>query len=137
MSEKRKLPAAGIEKRRSTCPIASTLDIVGDRWSLLIIRDLLTDKTRYGELLASGEKIPTNILSDRLKRLERAGLVATSLYSEHPPRYEYRLTLEGRALEDTLIALARWGLRYIPGTVRGAFAQRASLTAKPRSPRPD
>ncbi len=70
-------PGAGPRSRRSACPMACTLDIVGDRWTLLVIRDLLTGKKRYSDFLASPEKIPTNILADRLRRLEREGLVPT------------------------------------------------------------
>jgi DNA-binding HxlR family transcriptional regulator len=98
--------------------VANTLEIVGDRWTLLIIRDLMAGKSRYGEFLASAEKIPSNILADRLKRLEREGLIARSLYSEHPPRSEYHLTAEGEELGWALDALATWGLRHFPGTVR-------------------
>ncbi len=103
---------------RSTCPVAHTLDLVGDRWSLLVIRDLLGGKRRYGDLLASNEHIPTNILAERLKRLERAGLLERVPYSEHPPRFEYRLTAEGRGLGRAVDALATWGLGHFPGTVR-------------------
>src|SRR3954470_815264 len=84
--------------RRSACPVACTLDLVGDRWTLLVVRDLLLGKTRFGDFLQSSEGIPTNILTERLKRLEEAGLITTSQYSEHPPRYEYHLTPEGREL---------------------------------------
>ena len=104
--------------RRSACPVACTLDIVGDRWTLLLIRDLLGGKKRYGEFLASAERIPTNILADRLKRLEREGLISRAPYSVHPPRDEYMLTAEGRALGHVVDALATWGLRHFPGTQR-------------------
>ncbi|MCC2627743.1 MAG: transcriptional regulator, HxlR family [Thermomicrobiales bacterium] len=85
------------EARRSLCPVACALDVVGDRWTLLVIRDLLGGKRRYGDFLASAEKIPTNILADRLKRLEREGLIARAPYSTRPPRDEYHLTPEGGA----------------------------------------
>jgi DNA-binding HxlR family transcriptional regulator len=104
--------------RRSACPVACALEVVGDRWTLLVIRDLFAGKKRYGELLASAEKIPTNILADRLKRLEREGLVSSAPYSEHPPRVEYHLTPEGRELGRALEALAAWGLKHFPGTTR-------------------
>ena len=110
-------PAVG-RSRRSTCAVASTLDIVGDRWTLLIIRDLLGGKSRYSEFLASAEKIPSNILADRLRRLEREGLIERSLYSEHPPRSAYHLTAEGQELGWAVDALATWGLRHFPGSVR-------------------
>jgi DNA-binding HxlR family transcriptional regulator len=106
------------EARRSLCPVACALDIVGDRWTLLIIRDLFGGKTRYGDFLASAEKIPTNILADRLKRLGREGLIARVPYSTRPPRMEYHLTPEGRELGRSVDALATWGLTHCPGTVR-------------------
>src|SRR5712692_8762812 len=78
------------------CPVACALDLVGDRWTLLVIRALLADKRRFGDFLTSPEHIPTNILADRLKRLERAGLIASVQYTERPPRFEYQLTASGR-----------------------------------------
>lgn len=102
--------------RRSSCAIANTLDLVGDKWSLLVIRDMLHGKKTYGELLASPEGIPTNILADRLKRLEEAGIISSAAYQERPPRYAYTLTGKGAALGDILLALVRWGKAYIPGT---------------------
>ncbi len=98
------------------CPLARALDIVGDRWTLLVVRDLLAGKRRYGHLLLSPERIPTNILAERLKRLEREGLVRRVPYSEHPPRVEYELTPEGRELGQALEVLARWGRKHFPGT---------------------
>jgi DNA-binding HxlR family transcriptional regulator len=108
------------DERRSTCPVACALDVVGDRWTLLLVRDLLRGKSRYSDFLGSPEHIPTNILADRLKRLEQEGLITSTPYSEHPRRFEYRLTDEGRALGRAVTALARWGLRHFPGTVRPA-----------------
>jgi len=104
------------EFKRSRCPIANMRDLVGDRWSLLVIRDMLHGKTTYGELLASPEGIPTNILADRLRRLEGAGVIERSPYRERPVRYAYRLTEKGAALGDVLLALVRWGKKHIPGT---------------------
>lgn len=101
---------------RSTCAIANTLDIVGDKWSLLVIRDLLHGKQTYGELLDSPEGIPTNLLADRLKRLEEAGIVTRSVYQERPVRYAYALTPKGADLGQVLLALVRWGRKHIPGT---------------------
>lgn len=100
---------------RSPCPVACTLDIVGDRWTLLVVRDLLAGKRRYGDLLGSAERIPTNILAERLKRLEREGLVRRVPYSEHPPRVEYEPTAAGRELGETLAVIARWGRKQFPG----------------------
>ncbi|HSQ04131.1 MAG TPA: helix-turn-helix domain-containing protein [Burkholderiales bacterium] len=102
--------------RRSACPVANTLDIVGDKWSLLIIRDMRYGKRTYGELADSPEGIPTNILADRLRRLEEAGIVLRSAYQDRPPRYAYTLTDKGRDLGELLQALVRWGKKHIPGT---------------------
>jgi DNA-binding HxlR family transcriptional regulator len=115
-------PAGGKARaRRSLCPVACALDVVGDRWTLLVIRDLFGGKRRYGDFLASAEKIPTNILADRLKRLEREGLIARVPYSTRPPRVEYHLTPEGRELGRAVDALATWGLKHCPGTVRSIW----------------
>jgi len=96
--------------------VACTLDLVGDKWSLLVVRDLLRGERTYGELQSSFEGIPTNILADRLRKLEDAGLISKSAYQEHPVRYTYGLTEKGRALGDVLLAIVRWGKKYIPGT---------------------
>lgn len=101
---------------RSACPLAGALDVLGDRWTLLIIRDLLRGRQRYGEFAEAGESIPTNILADRLVRLEEAGLVSSSLYQENPQRYAYALTERGRELKPVLAALALWGANHVPGT---------------------
>ena len=101
---------------RSPCAVACTLDLVGDKWSLLVVRDLLRGKVTFGELQNSPEGIPTNILAERLKRLEEAGLLAKSAYQDHPVRYAYGLTEKGKALGDVLLALVRWGQEHIPGT---------------------
>lgn len=103
------------EDFRSTCPVASLLDIVGDKWTLLVIRDLFLGKHRYGEFQASPEAIPTNILAERLKRLEAAGLVKKEYYQDNPPRAEYFLTSRGADLGPVLRAMRVWGEKYIPG----------------------
>ena len=102
--------------RRSDCPIAGALEVLGDRWTLLIVRDLLRGRSRYGEFAESPEGIPTNILAERLARLEAAGLVARTAYQRHPPRYAYHLTPTGADLRPVLAALAGWGLRHVTGT---------------------
>ncbi len=106
-------PAAA---RRSLCPIATTLEIIGDKWTLVVVRDLLTGKRRYGEFLASPEGIPTNILADRLKRLELEGLIEKQPYQQRPLRNEYVLTDKGTGLLPVLQEICRWGNRYFPGT---------------------
>ncbi|GAA5163101.1 helix-turn-helix domain-containing protein [Viridibacterium curvum] len=107
-----------VEGYRSTCPIANVLDIVGDKWTLLVVRDLLmAGKRRYGEFQESPEAIPTNILAERLKRLEAAGLVKKELYQENPPRAEYFITRKGADLGPVLEEMGRWGLKHLPGTM--------------------
>lgn len=103
-------------EQRSGCPISATLDIVGDRWTLIILRDLLTGKSRYSEFLESPEKITTNILADRLDKMEAAGLIAKSPYQQRPLRNAYTLTSKGRDLHPMLREMCRWANRHISGT---------------------
>jgi DNA-binding HxlR family transcriptional regulator len=98
--------------RRSRCPLSCSLDLLGDRWTLLVIRDLFGGKSRYGEFLESPEGIPTNILSERLQRLEDAGVIASKPYQQNPPRYAYSLTAKGKDLKPVLAALASWSMRH-------------------------
>jgi DNA-binding HxlR family transcriptional regulator len=102
---------------RSLCAVANSLDIVGDKWSLLVVRDLLHGKRTYGALVSSPERIPTNILAERLTRLESAGILIRTPYQQRPVRHEYSLTPKGRALGDVLLAFVRWGKQHIAGTV--------------------
>jgi DNA-binding HxlR family transcriptional regulator len=102
---------------RSPCAIANSLDIVGDKWSLLVVRDLLHGKRTYGELADSPERIPTNLLADRLKRLESAGIIVSTPYQQRPVRYAYTLTPKGKDLGGVLLAFVRWGKQHIPGTL--------------------
>lgn len=106
-----------MRSRRSKCPVACALDIIGDRWSLLVIRDLVRGKRRFAELAGSSEKIPTNILADRLKRLQEAGVIVAQRYSAHPPRVEYALTARGEDLRPILRAMVDWGVRHAGGRV--------------------
>ena len=115
--DKRPRSSAAKPFARSACAIANSLDIVGDKWTLLVVRDLLHGKRTYGELADSPERIPTNILAERLKRLEAAGIIVGNPYQERPTRYAYTLTPKGRALGDVLLAFVRWGKQHIPGTV--------------------
>jgi DNA-binding HxlR family transcriptional regulator len=101
---------------RSACPIATTLDLVGDKWTLILIRDMLTGKSRYGEFLGSPEGIPTNILANRLKRMEAAGLITKTPYQTHPRRNSYELTAKGRGLTPVLQSICHWANEFIPGT---------------------
>ncbi len=98
---------------RSDCPVASALDVIGDKWSLLIIRDLAYQKCTYGDLEKIQENITTNILADRLKKLVAYALIEKSLYQEKPKRYHYLLTHKGRALLPILLDLANWGKEHL------------------------
>lgn len=106
------------EDYRSSCPIACTLDLVGDRWTLLVLRDIFLGKTRYDEFLASPEKISTNILADRLRRLEAMGMVVKQPYGTHRKRMEYQLTERGQSIGPILDAMVKWGRDNVPGTER-------------------
>ena len=101
--------------RRSRCPVSCTLDVLGDRWSLLVVRDLMRGKHRFSEFAASSEGIPTNILADRLKRLRAKGIVRATRYSDRPPRLEYALTDKGEDLRPMMRAMVEWGVRHAGG----------------------
>ncbi len=105
-----------VRARRSVCPITNTLDVLGDKWTLLVVRDMFLGKKTYGEFLASPEGIPTNILADRLKRLEQHGIIDRTPYQQSPVRYAYRLTSKGQQLSPVINAIIEWGLDNIPGT---------------------
>ena len=95
------------------CPVAHTLDIVGERWTFLVLRDLLREGPRkFQDLETSLTGIGPNTLSARLKRLEEAGIVERRFYEQHPPRAEYVLTEKGRSLGPVLLALKKWGEKY-------------------------
>lgn len=117
---------------RSGCPIASTLDLVGDKWSLVIVRDMVTGKKRFGEFMASPEGIKTNILTNRLRRLEQAGLIERQAYQSHPVRFEYLLTERGEALLPVLQEMCRWANKYIPGTWVAPDSFMRQLENRPR-----
>ena len=101
---------------RSDCAVACTLDLIGDKWTLLIIRDLFFGKTRYKQFQDSDEKIPTNILASRLQKLEKAGLITRTPYQQNPVRYEYKLSKTGKSLKPVILAIANWGKEHITGT---------------------
>src|SRR5262247_483505 len=96
-----------------SCPVAKTLEVIGDRWTLLVVRDLLPGTRRFQDLLESLSGIAPNILSDRLRLMEEHGLVSRRMYSEHPPRAEYELTPKGKELGVIVGALAAWGSRHV------------------------
>lgn len=95
------------------CPVALTLDIIGERWTILILRDLfLNGARRFQDFQESMHGLAPNTLSARLKLLESSGLITRRLYSEHPPRAEYYLTDKGKSLGPILKALRNWGLEH-------------------------
>ena len=103
--------------RHTGCPIAFTLDVLGDRWTLLIIRDLIfMGKRYYGEFLESGEGIATNVLADRLSRLESEGIVSKRVDPKDKKKYLYQLTNKGEDLLPVLLELILWGATYDPKT---------------------
>ena len=102
--------------RRSPCPVACALDLFGDRWTLLVIRDLFLGKRRFDEFLASPEGIATNILTDRLRSLAKHELLERNADPEDGRRVIYELTARGRSTKDFLLPLARWGLAQCQGT---------------------
>jgi DNA-binding HxlR family transcriptional regulator len=96
------------------CSIARTLDVVGEWWTLLIVRDALRGSTRFEEFLgASG--MARGVLTARLRKLVEQGIMERVAYSEHPPRYQYVLTDKGRALSPVIGTLLEWGDTWVPG----------------------
>ena len=114
---------------RSKCPVSCVLDLLGDKWTLLLVRDLLLGKGTYTEFQQSPEGIPTNILAERLKRLQLAEIIEKLPYQERPLRYRYQLTEKGRDLYPVLSAMIDWGNRYVEGTISRAEIE-AMLAAK-------
>lgn len=103
--------------RRSACPISFSLDLFGDKWTLLVIRDLMFfGKRRYSELLKSSESIATNILAERLARLEAGGIIKRSPDPGRRGRHLYTLTDKGLDLIPVMLELAAWGATYDPKT---------------------
>src|SRR5437773_8505131 len=99
-----------VAERRSDCPLNATLEVLGDRWSLLIVRDLLfKERTTYKDFLAGGEGIATNVLADRLKRLEAAGVIEKGRDAADARRLVYRLTTKGLSLAPVLVEMIVWG----------------------------
>ena len=102
-------------KPRSACPVSYSLDVVGDKWTLLILRDMLFNgKTSYGEFLGSDEKIATNILADRLVVLESQGMISKAVAADKKSKFTYRLTEKGIDLLPLIVEFTLWGARYSP-----------------------
>ncbi len=95
------------------CPVARTLDVIGERWTILILREFfLFGPRRFQDILEGLQGISPNTLSDRLKTLEAAGIVERHFYDQHPPRAEYRLTPKGKELGPVLLAMRKWGDKH-------------------------
>lgn len=116
-----------VSKRRSDCPISFALDIFGDKWSLLIIRDLaFKNKKYYVEFLKAGEGIATNILADRLNTLEAVGIIEKEPDPEHGSKLIYSLTAKGKELIPALVEIIVWSAKYDKQTAADkAFVNRA------------
>lgn len=104
------------QHKRSCCPVACTLDIIGDKWTLLIVRDMLFGRCYYKDFCQSPEKIATNILADRLGKLVEHGIAEKWIPDEENGREAYRLTAKGQSLKTVLEAVAQWGLNNVKGT---------------------
>ena len=103
-------------QRRSNCPINASLEVLGDRWSLLIVRDMLFVGSRtYKDLLGSEERIATNILANRLERLQAAGIIVSHVDPSDRRRSIYKLTTKGRDLAPAILELGAWGVAYEGG----------------------
>jgi len=102
--------------RRSVCPVACALDLIGDKWTLLVVRDLACGKRHFNEFCRSPEKIATNILADRLERLVAHGMAEKYTSPDLANRDCYRLTTKGKSLGPVLSAVAEWGLSNVQGT---------------------
>lgn len=103
MAEVKKLPA---------CPVETTLMLIGDKWKVLILRDLMPGKKRFGELKKSIGSVSQKVLTAQLRDMEEKGLVNRHVYAEVPPRVEYSLTDQGRSLKPILDAMQIWGEEY-------------------------
>ena len=116
--------AKAISKQRSGCPVSISLDLFGDRWSLLIIRDMMVRGLRtFSEFQHSGEKISTNILADRLRHLEGAGLIVAERAAEDARSIHYRLTPKGIALAPVLLEMFIWAAHHEQTGAPSAFVE--------------
>lgn len=94
------------------CPVATTVGLIGNKWKLLIIRDLLTGTKRFGELRKSVTGISQKVLTDNLRSLEEDGLLTRKIYAEVPPRVEYTLSELGCSLKPIMNSMEEWGNHY-------------------------
>ena len=116
VTRRNQIAKKALAAKRSPCPVAFTLDIFGDRWTLLVIRDLFLGRTRFKEFAASPEGIPTNILTERLERLLARGIIEQIPAEDGTKRLAYRLTKKGKALGPVLRSMRDWGLAWDKST---------------------
>ena len=107
------MPDPGRKNYNQPCLIAQTLGVLGDRWTLLILRDLMSGLSRYSDIMENCAGMSPNVLSDRLKRLEADGLVERAYHRELPPRVDYTLSEKGWAVRPILLSLISWGQQYL------------------------
>lgn len=100
------------EKEWPACPVETTLTLIGDKWKVLVLRDLMDGTKRFGELRKSVGQVSQKVLTAQLRTMEACGLLTRTVYAEVPPRVEYTLTETGYSLKPVLDALAAWGLDY-------------------------
>ena len=105
-------------KKIMDCPVATTINLIGNKWKLLIIRDLLGGTKRFGELRKSLTGISQRVLTENLRDLEKDGLVNRKVYAEVPPKVEYSLNETGLSLSPIINAMAEWGINYKKDTLR-------------------
>ena len=116
VTRRKQMAKKGVTAQRSPCPVACSLDIFGDRWTLLIVRDLFFGRTRFKDFAASPEGIPTNILTDRLERLLERRIIEQMPAADGTKRLAYRLTKKGKALGPVLKTMRDWGLAWDKST---------------------
>ncbi|MCX6216320.1 helix-turn-helix domain-containing protein [Spirosoma sp.] len=115
-------------KQRSTCPISTSLDVLGDKWTLLILRDMVfAGKSTYGQFLQSAEKMATNVLADRLAVLESQGILTKAVASDKKSKFTYRLTEKGVETVPIIIELILWGTKHGPAVVDPGLLEELQL----------
>ncbi len=104
-------------KKILDCPVATTINLIGNKWKLLIIRDLISGTKRFGELRKSLSGISQRVLTENLRMLETDGLITRQVYAEVPPRVEYSLNNTGQSLKPIIYSMAEWGTKYKKGEI--------------------
>jgi DNA-binding HxlR family transcriptional regulator len=123
-------------KQRSTCPVSTSLDVLGDKWTLLILRDMIfADKSTYGQFLQSEEKIATNVLADRLAILESQGILTKTVAADKKSKFTYRLTEKGIDTVPIIVSLVLWGTKHCstvidPGLLKEIQAGKSAAIEK-------